>query len=238
MNQKNRNIKAWLLCLAMLTVAIGWLTACGHPELTLSSEGSVSLPIAEKIEEEQQGADGNTKKTKQEVPKETALSTTDSWYVQVSGAVLHPGVYQVAPDSRVFQLIELAGGLTAEAEAAAINQAVRLRDGQQLYVPTRDEVAARGAGATLDAVTAEGGTALLENGNGAADPGAGSGRININTATAEQLCTLPGIGEAKAADIIAYRTQNGGFTDPTQLMEIAGIKKGVYENIKDRIDIQ
>lgn len=228
MNQRNRRTIVLYAYFGLLIAVAMWLSACGRPELTLSSESSISLPAT--ADSQETGSNAVKSAVKRSEP-------ADSWYVQVSGAVLHPGVYQIAPDSRVFRLIEMAGGFTEEAEASAINQAVRLRDGQQLYVPTKAEVqAAPSAGWVGQNGQTESGTASLANGSKTG--GADNGRININTATAEQLCTLPGIGEAKAADIIAYRTENGGFSDPQQLMEIAGIKKGVYENIKDRIDIE
>lgn len=231
MNQRNRRTIVLYAYFGLLIAVAMWLSACGRPELTLSSESSISLPAT--ADSQETGSNAVKSAVKRSEP-------ADSWYVQVSGAVLHPGVYQIAPDSRVFRLIEMAGGFTEEAEASAINQAVRLRDGQQLYVPTKAEVQAAPSGSWggQNGQMDENGSASLANRSGTADTGAGNGRININTATAEQLCTLPGIGEAKAADIIAYRTENGGFSDPQQLMEIAGIKKGVYENIKDRIDIE
>lgn len=135
-------------------------------------------------------------------------------YVQVSGAVVKPGVYQVPAGSRVFVAVELAGGLTPEADEGSLNQAQALSDGQQIYV-----------------------YALGEAHDRPGDVQAADGRVNLNTATAEELMSLPGIGQAKADSIISYRESSGGFQAIEDLMKIEGIKEGVFSKIKDRIRI-
>ncbi|MCI9149471.1 MAG: hypothetical protein HFI42_03085 [Lachnospiraceae bacterium] len=135
-------------------------------------------------------------------------------YVQVSGAVVKPGVYQVPAGSRVFVAVELAGGLTPEADEGSLNQAQALSDGQQVYV-----------------------YALGEEYDRPGDVQAADGRVNLNTATAEELMSLPGIGQAKADSIISYRESSGGFQAIEDLMKIEGIKEGVFSKIKDRIRI-
>lgn len=134
-------------------------------------------------------------------------------YVQVSGAVVSPGVYELPEESRVFEAIELAGGLTGEADAGQINQAQVLNDGQMIYVMKKGEAESPGIGQQQDE------------------------KVNLNTATAEELMTLPGIGEAKAVSIIAWREANGGFQRIEDLMEIEGIKEGVFSKIKDSIKV-
>ena len=111
---------------------------------------------------------------------------TDIIYVQVSGAVNHPGVYELPLGSRVFQALELAGGMTQEAQEKSINQAQTLEDGQMIWVPTVEEAAA------LPEQQPE---SLAKD----------DGKVNLNTATKEELQTLPGIGEAKAQSIVAWR---------------------------------
>lgn len=134
-------------------------------------------------------------------------------YVQVSGAVNAPGVYQLPAESRVFMAIELAGGLSPEADESSLNQAESLQDGQQIYVCAVGEQARQETVPESD------------------------GRVNLNTATAEELMTLPGIGQSKADSIISYRESNGGFGAVEDLMKIEGIKEGVYSKIKDRIKV-
>ena len=138
-------------------------------------------------------------------------------YVYVCGYVHVPGVYELDPDSRLYEAIEAAGGMTEAAAPSWLNQAERLSDGQKVYVPSVEETGHTGgmpADASEDAKT-----------------------VNLNTATKEELMTLSGIGDVKAQAIIRYREERGGFTDIEQLKEIEGIKDGVYNKIKEKIRI-
>jgi len=129
--------------------------------------------------------------------------------VDVTGAVRRPGVYHLRSDDRVQDAVERAGGATRAADVSAVNLAARLTDGAQIVVP-------RKGGASV-----AGGT----TGDGAAGVGspAGSGPVNLNTATAEQLDSLDGIGPAMAQRIIAYRQAHGGFGSVQELDRIPGI---------------
>lgn len=144
-------------------------------------------------------------------------------YVQVSGAVMHPGVYALPEGSRVFQAVELAGGLTEKAEPRSLNQAQPVKDGEMIWVMTAGEFASQ------------------ENvlGNPSADMGdKDDGKVNLNTATKEELMELPGIGAAKAAGIVAWREMNGSFAQIEDLMKIEGIKEGVFSKIEDYVKVQ
>jgi len=132
-------------------------------------------------------------------------------YVYVCGHVQQPGVYQLAEDSRVCDALSLAGGILEDGNAEALNQAEHMVDGQTLYVPGIGEADNR------DAAPAE------------------DGLLDINTAAKEEFMTLPGIGESKAAAIIQYREEHGMFEAIEELMEIPGIKEGVFNKIKDKI---
>ena len=160
--------------------------------------------------------EGTEKPEEKEIPKETLTEVSGEYiYVQVSGAVVSPGVYELTEGSRVFQAIELAGGLTEEADAGQMNQAQTVSDGEMIYVRHQGETETEEA----DVVQPE------------------DGKVNLNTATEEQLMTLPGIGQAKAQCIIAWREENGGFARIEDLMEIEGIKEGVFSRIKDSIKV-
>ena len=130
-------------------------------------------------------------------------------YVHVCGQVQNPGVYELGHGSRVYEAIEAAGGLTKDAATERINQAMLLEDGQQILIPS------------------------LQQEQSQED----DGRININQASREELMTLSGIGEAKADAIIRYRDAHGGFKSPEELMEVEGIKEGVFQKVKDLIKI-
>ena len=138
-------------------------------------------------------------------------------YVQVSGAVVCPGVYAFPEGSRVYEAIARAGGLTEDAYDVELNQAQLLTDGQKIYVPVVGE-----------AVT------VSQNGSaGLSD----DGRININTATVEELMTLTGIGETRAKSIVAYRDAHGPFAAPEDLQQVSGIGESTYRKIADAITI-
>ena len=193
---------AWVLALTALLIVSG----CSGKEGESLEELSVS--DKEKTEEEQSAPE------EQKDPAETV-------YVYVCGAVNAPGVYELKEDARVFEAISLAGGMTAEAAPEAVSQARTVADGEQIYVPTVQEIQMQGAGVE-DIVT------------GNADV---SGKVNINTAGKEELMTLTGIGEAKAQSILDYREKHGRFGSIEDLMLIEGIEEGVFNKIKEDITI-
>ena len=141
-------------------------------------------------------------------------------YVDVCGHVKNPGVYQLTEDSRVYEAIDKAGGMTEEASASLVNQAERLIDGQQIYVPSEDEQAYGSGNAAYPAAK-----------------DTDNGKVNLNTASKEQLLSLTGIGDVKADSIIRYREENGSFRSVEDIKKIEGIKDGVFNKIKDQITV-
>ncbi len=146
--------------------------------------------------------------------------------VYVTGAVNKPGVVTLTQGARIADAVEACGGLLPTADSAKLNMAKELGDGQQVRVPEKAGQAAGAAAATKGAGTQ--GTAA-----GAAD----GGLVNINTADAQQLDALPGVGPAMAQRIIEYREQNGGFQQPEDLKKIKGIGEAKYSKLKDKICI-
>lgn len=142
--------------------------------------------------------------------KETQ-DVTDLIVVHICGAVVNPGVYELPAGSRTYQAIQAADGFLEGARQDFLNQAAVLQDGIRLYVPTEEEAA----------------EALWED----------EGLVNINTADEEELCTLTGIGSSKARSIIAYRTRNGNFQKTEDIMNVEGIKDGLFQKIKDSITV-
>lgn len=141
--------------------------------------------------------------------------------VYVCGQVVSPGIYYLEEGSRVAQAIEAAGGVLPSADMTALNPAVYACDSQKIYVPAFGESRAamewqedRGSGAVQDAVP---------------------GLVNINTADAVLLESLPGIGRVKAESIIAYREENGYFRTVGDIKNVPGIKEASYEKIKGLI---
>ncbi len=139
--------------------------------------------------------------------------------VYICGAVVSPGVYEVSEDDRLDDLMDLCGGFCKDADLNDVNLAACLTDGEKIYIMTKKE-AKKAAKETH------------ESSDEASD-----GRVNINTATKEELMTLPGIGKLKAEWIITYREQTARFESIEDIMKIDGIKEGVFKKVKDFIKI-
>lgn len=151
-----------------------------------------------------------------EISKEPEEDTREKIVVHVCGAVKSPGVYELEEDSRIYEALAKAGGVLENAAPEQLNQAAKISDGQQLYVPFQGET-----------------NVFTESQGGSSEAG-----ININTANKEELMTLPGIGESKAEAIIKYREEHGDFKDVQELTNIAGIKTSVYEKIKELVRVR
>lgn len=192
--------------IVMLLLCIVVSGGCGKAQL-----GTQNVEILEDAPEQE-----NTQEL--QIEEESGL-TEKTIYVQVSGAVVSPGVYELPEGSRVFEAIALAGGVTEEADAGQMNQAQTVSDGEMIYVKRQGE--------TVEEALAQ------EEAFGQQE----DGKVNLNTATEEELMTLPGIGQAKAKSIIAWREEKGGFSKIEDLMEIEGIKEGVFSKIKDSIKV-
>ncbi len=149
------------------------------------------------------------------VPFTAASAAPATLYVHVFGAVTQPGLYRLAEGARVVDVVAAAGGLAAEADSAAINLARPLTDGEQLYVPAVGE-------APPDA-----------GGQGAA----GDTRINLNTADAGELDTLPRIGPAMAERILQWREDNGRFTSVEDLLAVPGIGEKMLAGLRDLVTV-
>lgn len=152
-------------------------------------------------------------------------------YVHLCGAVKKPDVYKVEENTRLVDVIVLAGGLNENAAGDFVNQASLLEDGQQIYIPTLDEVKEK---TPSEFVTGE----LLPDKKKNNNTDKSNGIININTASLDELMTLSGIGQAKAKSIVDYRETHNGFQSIEEIKNIDGIKDAVYNKIKDSISVK
>ena len=154
-------------------------------------------------------------------PEETQPSSQAPYVVYVCGQVKEPGVYELEPGSRVYQAVEMAGGFGPDAASWYLNLAQEVADGMKIQVPTEEEALAWGnSGGSLSVGQGQTGT-----------------KVNLNTADEEQLMTLTGIGESRAADIIRYRQEHGPFERIEDIMNVSGIKEGAFQKIKDSITV-
>ena len=154
--------------------------------------------------------------------EKTEVSTTQEAviFVDIKGAVKNPGVYQMKFGDRVKDALDAAGGLTDEADSQKVNLAQRVEDQMVIVVPKVGEEATEiPTGAPSKETPKE-------------------GKVNINTATVEELKTLKGVGEKKAEAIIEYRKKNGSFKTKEDLMKVRGIGKKLFESFQERIVTQ
>lgn len=136
--------------------------------------------------------------------------TYDTITVHVCGEVYFPGVYTVYRGSRIYEVVQQAGGFTKEADTEAINQAKEVTDEEQIYIPSIGEREADSEEESL---------------------------INLNRANEEDLCKIPGIGSTRAKQIIDYRMKYGDFQAIEDIMNVTGIKEGIFEKIAPYITV-
>ncbi len=185
-----------LLLVAAFFVVSGMIYSCNVPIFDEEDQSCTEAVVIETI-------------------AQTITEASGTIYVYICGEVISPGVYELPAGSRLYELVEVAGGFTDKAAKDRLNLAEKLIDTQMVTVLSVDDMADAG-----DSQTAY-----------------DDGLIDINSAGVSELTSLPGIGEVRAKDIIAYREQQGSFSTPEDIMKVPGIKTSVYEKIKDLITV-
>ncbi len=160
------------------------------------------------------------------IQKTTSIESEEEmvYVVHIAGAVHKPNVYTLPSGSRVYEVIELAGGATEDADLAAINLAMKIKDEQKIYIPR--------IGETFDKTEKENNNSIsmqLEEEN--------MHKININTASGKELEELPGIGPVTAESIIQYREENGRFQKIEDIQKVSRIGPKTFEKIKMKITV-
>ena len=158
--------------------------------------------------------------------------TSKTIFVHIAGAVEDEGIIEIAENSRIADAIELAGGVTDDADLSNVNLAYVLEDGMKVRIPSKnDEILTE-----QEYITTENGENIVTENNDIGKESESS-LVNINTASQSELETLPGIGSATAMKIINYREENGKFNSIEDLKNVKGIGDAKYENIKDLIKV-
>ena len=187
----------------------------------------------------------------EEVTKEIAI--TEEYYVDIKGAVANPGVYKLSSDSRVNDVVNLAGGISSDADTRCINLSKKIKDEMVIYVYTKQEVEEMYKkeekkeddvifnnvinDAYVDYTNPESESVDTNNESNSSEEII-TGKININTADISLLITLPNIGEAKAQAIISKRSELGKFNSIDEIKEVSGISDATFEKIKDLITVE
>ena len=185
--------------------------------------------------------------------KEVEEVPIQNFFVDVKGAVVHPGVYEIEENKKVIDVVNLAGGFSENADTSMINLARKVTNEMVVIIYTREEVEkAKEPNQIIKYVdkqcicpSIKNDACLNSDSNDksnkedhtSSDSINESNKINLNTATVEELQTLTGVGESKAKAIIAYREEKGGFKNVEEIKEVSGIGDALYEKIKDSITI-
>lgn len=151
------------------------------------------------------------------------------WVLYITGGVAAPGVYHLPAESRVYHLVDAAGGLTAQADRVQINLAMPLADGVHIHVPlvgegTPTPTSQRGAPASAVPLVSPGPLPV--------------GTVNLNRASRAELETLPGVGPATAEAIVAYRESRGGFASVDELLKVRGIGPKKMEELRKVVSVR
>ena len=163
---------------------------------------------------------GSNDETRSSLNKDTKLPE-QKIYVTVSGEVVNPGMYEMITNDRINDAIQKAGGFTPEAYTENINLAQKLSDGQYIHIISKEYA-----------------NSIGKNTNNSMDKSAKFyGIVNINTATVEELCQLPGIGEKIAKGIIKYRELTGGYECIEDIQNVEGIGPSKFNEIKYNITV-
>ncbi len=222
--KKRKSRQRKILPVILLSVTV-LLTGCGRKEQLWTE---LEKEAGEGIEESRDEVSSGEVLPEKELSSGEAVDESENLpaviFVHVCGAVKNPGVYELPAGSRGMDAVEAASGFSEDACQEYTNLAVLLTDGSMLRIPTREEASLW---------EEEGLTGEESNGTAAG----GSKLVNLNTADIAQLCSLSGIGESRARDIISYREAHGGFKTKEEIMQVSGIGQKIYEKIEPYITV-
>ncbi len=207
-----------ILAIVLFTFRILYLKS-GFKELKKNDTESIFVDDTENTDISSVTSSNNVKNN-----KEVAIAVKDkNIVVEIKGEVKKPDVYTLNENAIVKELIEVAGGLTENADLSNINRAKKLQNHELVYIANKNDITKEGINANSELNTSN-------------SQGISNNIVNINTATIEQLKTLDGIGDSKAKSIIEYREQNGGFKLKEDIKNVTGIGEKMFEKIKEQIE--
>ncbi len=212
--------------IAILMISITAIILYNYPKNTLAKEKKEKIITKKQVKE--------SKGTKEEI----------LYQVDIKGQVQNPGIYKLKKDSRVYEVIEQAGGLTNDANTTVINLSKKISDEMVIIIYSNEEVKNFENTKKLEEQVINQCQQKDENAlkNDACitqeQPTSIQTKISLNEATTEELMSLPGIGEKKANDIIEYRNKNGKYKSIEEIMNVSGIGESVFEKIKDYITVE
>ncbi len=197
----------------IMAMIVFWIFG-GEEDLAVEDAGTM-----EAMETQEQGEDAETEYLSGDI------------YVDIGGEVNKPGVYRIPEGTRLFQVVEEAGGLKETADIDSINQAEAVTDGQKIIIGSRDENSPYYTGTSVktEPSGSSGGSAVRQTADGF--------KVNLNKATLSDLQMIPGVGPSTAQKILDYRESAGKFSSISDLKNISGIGEKTYDNLKDYIEV-
>lgn len=237
MKKIKKNLK-WITVIIVMIVILGF----GVIKWYLSSNKSEPVLVEE--------TDIELKEDSLELEEEE-VDQLANVFVDIKGAIKNPGVYEIAEDKKVIDVVGLAGGFTEQADTSMVNLAKKVANEMVIIIYTIEEVKKAQENNEIAKVVDKQcicpkitNDACLNNSNNSNNDSQeqntgnnSNDKVNINSAALEELMTLSGIGESKAEAIIEYRETNGNFEKIEDLMEVTGIGEALYEKIKDNITV-
>lgn len=220
-----RNLKILIFIIALLFIILFYIFIA-RPKLNYQTINSwQTLDNCSAKNTVINNSESKVSKQEQIFESEATVQIIEVFPVHIMGEVKQPGVYQVDSTMIVQDAIELAGGLTSEADLLLINLANQIQPHQKIYIPCFNDD-------KLEKVQSENNPVHIFNQNNNPDSAL---KVDLNTADLNELQTLNGIGPSKAQAIIEYRAKNGSFLKIEDLMQVPGIKEGSFEKIRDKI---
>ena len=212
-------------------------------EIRMTSDAQApesSFDIAGQMEQAQDGKADGTGPSGNAAEADAKDPQSEMCWVHICGAVKRPSVYELPRGSRIVDAVQAAGGFLENADNNYVNLAEPVRDGMKVVIPTLAQTGEEEAQAF--GIVSEGGALNTDEkestrANNGTEGTSSDGKIDLNKADRDLLCTLTGIGGTKADAIIAYRDACGGFSSPEELMQVNGIGEGTYQKIRDRITV-
>lgn len=216
-----KKLGIYIIILILLTILGFNYYRNGYKELRKNNDEDIF--VEQNNESDNSAYFENESNSKSEFSEKSIPLKDKNIVVEIKGEVKKPDVYTLEDESIVKDVIDLAGGVTEEADISNINRAKKLQNHELIYIRNKNEINNKVEDNTV--------VNNIETTTNA------SNMVNINSATLEELKTLNGIGDVKANGIIEYREKSGGFTSTDQIKEVDGIGEKMFEKIKDKIEV-
>lgn len=232
MEQKLQNLKRWEQenHKKILIIAVTVFVAAAFAFFMLNGRSSTitesSAKAGTEVQEETVGSSNGDAQT--DGASESGENAS-KFYVDIDGAVVNPGVYRVKSGARLFEVIDMAGGLTKKADTQSLNMAAQVTDGQKVFIA---EKADSGSGTGQNSAGGQGGSAA-----GATGSSQNTALVNINQADVIELQAINGVGPVTAESIVKYREENGPFQKKEDLKNVSGIGDKTFEKLENQITV-